>query len=110
MKIYEYKKKAELIHSTEVYDVFDYRKLQNLSLSLTELHANQKTSGHFHDDADEVYIFISGHGKIQISEEFLTCEKGDVFIIPRGDFHKVWNESDEDLVFWSIFEKYGKRR
>ncbi|MFA5695884.1 MAG: cupin domain-containing protein [Bacilli bacterium] len=109
MKIDEYKKSALLIRETEVYNVYDYKQLQNLSLSLTELHPDQKTSGHYHDDADEVYIFISGQGKLQIAKEFVTCEKGDVFVIPRGAFHKVWNETQEDLKFWSVFEKYGNR-
>lgn len=126
MNIDEYKKEAELIRSTDIYNVYDLKKLQNLSLSLTELYPEQSTGGHRHN-ADEVYVFISGIGQILIDIQegyparkegdifplhhgYHMCEAGDVFIIPRGVFHKVFNKSpDEELKFWSVFEKYAGR-
>jgi mannose-6-phosphate isomerase-like protein (cupin superfamily) len=77
---------------------------------LTELHGGKETSGHQHDDADEIYTFISGYGRIELNERSIFCEEGDVFLIPRGTFHKVFNTGYEDLKFWSIFEKYGERK
>lgn len=108
MNIPSFKTKAKLIRGTEVYNVFDL-PLSHLNLSLTELHIGQKTSGHYHDEADEVYLFISGNGKIQVGDEFTECQGGDVFTISRGAFHKVWNEGTEDLKFWCVFEKYADR-
>lgn len=114
MNINKYKEEATLIRNNDTYNVFDLYKLKNLSLSLTELHAHKNTSGHSHSEADEVYVFVSGKGKIDINEDgvenYQNCESGDVFIIPRGAFHKVYNTSDEQLTFWSIFEKYENRK
>jgi len=110
MNIKTYKQRAELIRSTNVYNVYDLKELKNLSLSLTELHPTQNTSGHSHDNADEIYIFIEGQGTIKIGDEVVECKKGDVFTIPRGKFHKVNNLWNRDLIFWSIFEKYGDRK
>lgn len=110
MKIETYKKVAKLIRSDDVYNVYDLRLLQNLVLSLTELHPDQQTKGHSHEEADEVYVITSGNGRIEIGEEGKECEQGEVFIIPRGLFHKMYNTGKKDLKFWSIFEKYGERQ
>ncbi len=110
MNTREYKKLAKHIRSSRVYEVYDLKELQNLNLSLTELHGWQHTSGHYHDDADEIYLFLKGHGKIKIGEDFMPCSAGDVFLVPRGKFHKVWNESIDDLAFYAVFEKYGDRK
>lgn len=108
MNIEEYKNKGKLIRSSNVYDVFDM-PMKNLNLSLTELHMSQHTSGHSHE-AEEVYVFISGKGRIQLDQEFFDCQGGDVFTIPSGVFHRVWNDAySDDLKFWSIFQKYGDR-
>lgn len=111
MKIEKYKEKAKLIRDNDTYKVYDLYHLQNLSLSLTELNPNKNTSGHSHDDADEVYIFVSGTGRLQIDDNSEDVEPGDIFTIPRGAFHKVYNTSDKEiLTFWSIFEKYENRK
>lgn len=107
MNLSSFKKNAKLIRSNTTYDISDLQ-LNNLVLSLTELHGLQSTTGHSHD-ADEVYIFISGRGKIQINEDFSACKGGDIFVIPRGAFHKVQNPSTGELKFWCVFEKYGER-
>ena len=109
MNIEEYKEAAKIVRRTDVYDVYDLSSLERLNLSLTELNGFQKTGGHYHD-AEEVYIFIEGNGKIQIGENFTECKAGDVFLIPSDNFHRVWNEGSDVLKFWSIFEKYGDRR
>lgn len=109
MDIEDYKKHSELIRDTDVYKVYDNNTLDHLILSLTELHPEQHTAGHYHDESDEVYVFISGNGQILITSDEMSCGPGDVFIIPRGLFHRVYNRSDIDLKFWSIFEKYKDR-
>ena len=108
MKINYFKDTSKLIRSNDIYDVYDYRKLDHLVLSLTELHIGKNTTGHSHD-ADEVYVFISGNGKIEVGKKTDYCEGGEVFIIPRNSFHKVYNTGKGKLKFWCIFERYGKR-
>lgn len=107
INIKEFKDKAKLIRSTDVYNVYDL-KLPTLTLSLTELHPLHNTKGHSHD-ADEVYFFISGIGEIEIGDSKERCEPERVFVIPRNAFHKVFNMGVEDLKFWCVFENYGQR-
>jgi len=106
MNIETYKTKAKLIRSTDVYNVYDLKQ-PALTLSLTELHPTHNTKGHSHD-SDEVYIFISGDGEIEIGDTKERCEAGQVFVIPRNSFHKVYNDGTSDLKFWCIFENYDR--
>lgn len=109
MEIREYKKQAKLIRDNEIYKVYDFYALKDLNLSLTELNSGKETSGHSHKEADEVYVFIDGKGRIEFEEEKIPVKGGDVVPIPGGKFHKVFNEGKGILSFWSIFEKYEGR-
>lgn len=110
MNVNEYKKVAKLIRDSSVYKVYDLGDLDHLVLSRTELHTGQSTSGHSHEEADEVYFFTGGKGKMEIGEEMHECSPGDVFQVPRGKFHRVHNSGNSDVVFWAVFEKYGERK
>jgi mannose-6-phosphate isomerase-like protein (cupin superfamily) len=110
MDIREYKKISNLIRDNNTYRVYDLPTLKNLTLSLTELKIGKSTTGHSHTDVDEVYIFISGVGSIDIDTDNQKVKDGDVILIPRGKFHKVHNEGSETFSFWTVFEKYGDRK
>lgn len=96
------------IRETEVYTVTDNNYLKNLTTSETILHPQKCTSGHSHDGLDEVYIFTKGVGTIQIDEEFIEVKAGSVIHVNGGEFHKVYNNSDKDLTFIAIFQKYTR--
>ena len=105
----QYKEQAELIRDNEIYKVYALPALKDLNLSLTELNPEKETGGHSHKDADEIYVFIDGKGRIEVGGETIPVKGGDVVAIPGGKFHKVFNEGESILSFWSIFEKYEGR-
>ena len=109
MDINEYKKSAKLIRDNEVYKVYDLSALNHLTVSLTELYPQKETSGHSHNDADEVYVFIDGNGFLEAAERKLSVKAGDVVLVAAGDFHKVYNNGEKNFSFWTIFEKYKGR-
>ncbi|MBI2003662.1 MAG: cupin domain-containing protein [Parcubacteria group bacterium] len=109
MDIKEYKEQAKLIRDNETYKVYDLPALKNLTLSLTELNPGKETGGHSHKEADEIYVFIEGFGRIEVEEEITPVKGGDVVAIAGGKFHKVFNEGENILSFWSVFEKYEGR-
>ena len=43
-----------------------------------------------------------------LGDKALTVEGGDVVLIPDGEFHKVNNPSDTDLVFTCVFQTYER--
>jgi len=108
MQLEDFKQKAELIRSNEVYDVYDLN-CGHLKTSVTVLHPYMETKGHSHDDADEIYYIIQGYGLIRIGDESKPFRKGDILPIPRGVFHKVFSHSTEDVILLCVFEKYGER-
>lgn len=97
-----------IVKDNETYVLKDNTALKNLILSSTNLKAGQSTRGHTHPGQEEVYYFVSGKGAIQIDNDLYNAEPGDVFLIPDGAFHKVFNNSDTDpLYFVCVFD--GKR-
>ena len=105
----EFKHVGKVVRQNDVYTVLDVRELDNLVVSMTILHPGKETSGHSHGEADEVYFFVNGNGTMQRGEDKIAVKKDDIVLIPKGSFHKVFNESKAELVFLSVFEKYGER-
>ena len=104
MKIKLDKSDSKVVHSNETYDVIDNTDLDNLVVSKTILHWGKETSGHNHTGQEEVYIFTNGKGSMVVGNETYSVKTGDIIIIPDGDFHKVWNEGEDDLIFTCVFD------
>ena len=102
-----FKDVAELVLDNERYKVYDL-KLEHLTVSITELHPGKETRGHSHENVEEVYLCLEGNGEIEVGEERMTFEKGDIITIPLGAFHRVYNKSKKVLKFMAIFEKYER--
>ena len=99
---------GEVIKDNETYLLKDNKTLNNLVLSSTELKPGQQTRGHTHPGQEEVYYFIAGNGAMQINDDLYRASPGDVFLIPDGAFHKVFNKSDVNpCYFICVFD--GKR-
>lgn len=75
-----------------------------------DLHLNRLLPGgpngrrHRHSKSENVYIVVSGEGRLQIEDEFRTIRKGQVVFIPAGVRHSLSNVSDE---LFEIFEIYA---
>ena len=89
------------------YIVKDNTTLKNLVLSSTFLEANKSTTGHKHEGQEEVYYFIRGKGEMQLDDNTITVQEGDVVLIEDGVFHKVNNTGDYGLYFVCVFD--GRR-
>jgi mannose-6-phosphate isomerase-like protein (cupin superfamily) len=42
---------------------------------------------------------VSGTAKMLLGEEQATITAGDCVVIRAGTQHKIWNETEEDVVF-----------
>lgn len=104
----EFSKKARLVKKSNRYEVYDLA-LESLVLSMTVLHRDKSTTGHSHDDTEEIYLFIEGEGEIQLDNEKQDVVSGDIVMIPRKVFHRIFNSGSGDLTFLSFFEKYQGR-
>jgi len=95
---------GEVIKDDSRYLVKDNTFGKKLVLSSTFLRAKQETSGHRHQGQEEVYMFISGEGEMEVDHRRLTVGPGDVICINDGEFHKVYNTSDVGLYFVCVFD------
>jgi mannose-6-phosphate isomerase-like protein (cupin superfamily) len=88
----------------ERYIVKDNTTLKNLVVSSTRLNNNKSTSGHSHAGQEEVYYFIEGTGKMELGEEMIKIEPGDVILIKDGVYHRVHAGMYEELYFVCVFD------
>ena len=101
---------GDIVKQDDRYIVKDNKFLNNLVLSSTRLNPGKQTSGHRHAGQEEVYLFVSGRGTMIVDgDEYreFPVKGGDVVLIPDGAFHKVINNSSEELYFICVFD--GKR-
>jgi len=99
---------GEIIRDNDVYTVQDNDFLNNLVLSQTRLKPGKETTGHSHDELEEVYFFNSGTGRMKLGDEILEVKSGDVVLIKGGVFHKVYNDSEDMLIFTCVFQYYKR--
>lgn len=94
---------GNLVKDTDVYRIQDNTDLKQLVVSSTLLYPGKSTRGHTHAGQEEVYMFISGTGTMQLDEATFTVSSGDMILIQDGVFHKVSNDSDSNLYFVCVF-------
>ena len=94
----------KIVKEDERYGVTDNDTLKKLVTSITELNPQHSTSGHSHSGQEEVYIFRSGSGEMEINERRFEVKEGDIIFIEDGDFHRVHNTSDQMLEFVCVFD------
>jgi len=99
---------ARLVKSDDRYIVCDKPMGDNMVLSITILHAGKQTTGHAHP-ANEVYFFVEGEGEIELGEKRQRVREKDIVQVKPDEFHRVYSTTGNDLVFISVFEKYGER-
>ena len=105
----EFTGKARLAKKSDRYEVYDDLSLENIVISMTVLHKDKSTTGHFHNDTEEIYFFVKGKGEIQLDDKKEDITRSDIVLIPRGIFHRVFNKGKGDLTFLCFFEKYQGR-
>lgn len=58
---------------------------------------------HYHPNAEEVVMVVSGRGTQRIGEDALDLGPGDICFIPRSMPHRITGTSEEDLVILWAF-------
>lgn len=95
---------GDIVKDNETYLLKDNRTLANLVLSSTKLYRGQSTRGHSHDGQEEVYFFVQGTGIMDVGSQRFRVSAGDVILIPDGEFHRVINDGEMNLVFNCVFD------
>jgi mannose-6-phosphate isomerase-like protein (cupin superfamily) len=74
---------------------------KNLKMGYTIVYPTGKTTGHAHDDMEEVYFILSGKGKMVVGEDEFPIQAGDAFYVPFGEYHVTYNTGIQPLaILW----------
>jgi mannose-6-phosphate isomerase-like protein (cupin superfamily) len=71
---------------------------RNQSLAEATVPAGRATIEHLHHQAEEIYYFTAGRGRMRLAGEERDVAAGDCVVIPPGTPHKLWAAADGDLV------------
>ena len=95
---------GKVIKDNETYLLKDNTSLKNLVVSTTTLHPGKSTRGHSHTGQEEVYMIMSGSGRMQLDDNEFDISGGEMVLIEDGVFHRVHNTGDIDLYMVCIFD------
>jgi mannose-6-phosphate isomerase-like protein (cupin superfamily) len=56
---------------------------------------------HSHEDAEQVYVIVRGHGRMSVAGDVEEVGEGDLVFIPPATQHAIVNDSEETLVYVS---------
>lgn len=70
----------------------------NQSLAEATVPPGGETVEHFHREAEEIYHFVAGAGRMRLGSQEAAVRAGDTVVIAPGVNHKLWNSGDEPLV------------
>ena len=82
---------------------------RNLKMGYTIVYPTGKTTGHSHDDMEEVYFIVSGRGKMVIGKDEFPIKAGDALYVPFGEFHTTHNTGIEPLKLLWVTGRVEKR-
>lgn len=74
---------------------------QRLTLGRTTIYPTGSTTGHSHDDMEEVYYVVSGEGVMVVGDDEYPIKAGDALYVPPCEFHTTYQTGNEPLtVVW----------
>ena len=71
---------------------------RNQSLAEATVPPRGETAEHFHRTSEEIYLFVSGRGRMRLGTEESDVRAGDCVVIAPGERHKLRNPHAEPLV------------
>lgn len=74
---------------------------RRLTMGHTTIYPTGSTTGHTHDDMEEVYYVISGTGTMVVGDDEYPIKEGDALYVPPGEFHTTFQTGNLPLrVVW----------
>jgi mannose-6-phosphate isomerase-like protein (cupin superfamily) len=89
---------SEILRDTYYLIDPDDSPSKNLTMGYTVIYPSGKTTGHAHDDMEEVYYILTGKGKMVIGDDEFPIRAGDAFYVPFGEYHVTYNTGNQPLA------------
>ncbi len=85
----------------DTYYLIDQKKgpSKRLTCGHTTVYPTGSTTGHSHDDMEEIYYFISGEGIMVVGDDEFPVKAGDALYVPPGEYHTTIQTGILPLTF-----------
>jgi mannose-6-phosphate isomerase-like protein (cupin superfamily) len=96
-------KKREKSVLRDTYYLIDPKESpsRRLTLGHTTIYPTGTTTGHTHQDMEEVYYVVSGQGTMVVDKDEYEIKQGDALYVPPGVFHTTKQAGNVPLtVVW----------
>ena len=92
------------VHGLRAHILMDANELgsRNLSVNWLEVPAGVSEEMRSHEEAEQVYIVVSGGGTMSATGDTQRVEVGDLVLIPPATEHSVANDGDLPLALVSV--------
>jgi mannose-6-phosphate isomerase-like protein (cupin superfamily) len=60
---------------------------ERMTCGHTTIYPTGTTTGHSHNDMEEIYFVVSGEGIMVVGEDSYPIRQGDALYVPPGEFH-----------------------
>ena len=97
----------------DTYYLIDQKKGPSLRLTCghTTVYPTGSTTGHSHDDMEEIYYFISGEGVMIVGDDEFPVKAGDALYVPPGAYHTTIQKGILPLVIlWNTCKVDGDEK
>jgi mannose-6-phosphate isomerase-like protein (cupin superfamily) len=74
---------------------------RNLTVTWVDVPPGAEQRAHSHEDAEQVYVIVRGHGRMQVVGDVEEVGEGDLIFIPPATQHSIRNDGSEMLVYVS---------
>ena len=71
---------------------------RRLTLGHTTVYPTGSTTGHSHEDMEEVYYIAAGNGVMVVGEDEYEVRQGDALYVPPGVYHTTKQTGNQPLV------------
>lgn len=75
---------------------------EHVGARLWRLRPGQASTWHRHQTQEEIYLLLSGEGRIRVSDETLTLGPLDCLRVEPGTLRQIFNDG-EDEALWLVF-------
>lgn len=72
---------------------------KRLTCGYTVIYPTGTTTGHAHDDMEEIYYFLSGEGIMVVGDDRFPVKAGDACYVPPGQYHTTIQTGILPLAF-----------
>jgi mannose-6-phosphate isomerase-like protein (cupin superfamily) len=75
---------------------------RNMSVTWLEVPADVEQSLHSHEDAEQVYVVVSGTGRMCVAGDWQDIAEGDLVLIPPATDHMIGSSAEDGLALVSV--------